>query len=115
MTLSQAEFEAHIVGSSSNVNIEPEQIPSDNVEGLIPTVEIQSQQPMKFNFDELSGLEPDQIPQSVRQSQMSVPDESQLPPPQSQSRRKYHCPSCDKSYTQSHNLKKHRKKEHGLS
>ena len=77
MTLSQAEFEAHIVGSSSNVNFEPEQIPSDNVEGLIPTVEIQSQQPMNFNFDELSGLEPDQIPQSVRQSQMSVPDESQ--------------------------------------
>ena len=114
MTLSQAEFEAHIVGSSSNVNIEPEQIPSDNVEGLIPTVEIQSQQPMKFNFDELSGLEPDQIPQSVRQSQMSVPDESQPPQSQSQSRRKYQCPSCDKSYTQSHNLKTHRKNKHGL-
>ena len=72
MTLSQAEFEAHIVGSSSNVNIEPEQIPSDNVEGLIPTVEIQSQQPMNFNFDELSGLEPDQIPQSVREYQMNL-------------------------------------------
>ena len=69
------------------------------MEGLIPTVEIQSQQPtihttigpMNFNFDEPSCLEP------------------------GQSRRKYHCPSCDKSYTQSHNLKKHRKKEHGLS
>ena len=87
------------------------------MEGLIPTVEIQSQQTMNFNFDELSGLEPDQIPQSVRQSQMSVPDESQLPTPQSQSqsRRKYHCPSCDKSYTQSHNLKSHRKNKHGLS
>ena len=41
---------------------------------------------MNFNFDEPSCLEP------------------------GQSRRKYHCPSCDKSYTQSHNLKKHRKK-----
>ena len=51
MTLSQAEFEAHIVGSSSNVNIEPEQIPSDNVEGLIPTVEIQSQQPTIHNHN----------------------------------------------------------------
>ena len=40
---------------------------------------------MNFNFDEPSCLEPDQIPQSVRQSQMSVPDESQLLPPQSQS------------------------------
>ena len=90
------------------------------MEGLIPTVEIQSQQPtihttigpMNFNFDEPSCLEPDQIPQSVRQSQMSVPDDSQLIPPQSQSqsRRKYHCPSCDKSYTQSHNLKKHGEK-----
>ena len=66
---------------------------SDNVEGLIPTVEIQSQQPtihttigpMNFNFDESSCLEPGQIPQSVRQSLMSVPDESQLPPPESQS------------------------------
>ena len=94
------------------------------MEGLIPTVEIQSQQPtiqttigpMNFNFDEPpSCLEADQIPQSVRQSQMSVPDESQLPPPQSQSRRKYHCPSCDKSYTQSHNLKTHRKNKHGHS
>ena len=28
--------------------------------------------------------------------------------------RKYKCPTCDKSYTQSHNLKKHRQREHGL-
>ena len=28
--------------------------------------------------------------------------------------RKYKCPTCDKSYTKSHNLKKHREKEHGL-
>ena len=28
--------------------------------------------------------------------------------------RKYKCPTCDKSYTESHNLKKHRQKEHGL-
>ena len=42
VTLSQAEYEAHIVGTSSNVNFEPEQIPSDNVEGLQPTIEIQS-------------------------------------------------------------------------
>ena len=26
----------------------------------------------------------------------------------------YKCPTCDKSYTESHNLKKHRQKEHGL-
>ena len=123
VTLSQAEYEAHIVGTSSNVNFEPEQIPSDNVEGLQPTIEIQSHQPtidttigpMNFNFDQ-PCLESDQIPQSVRQSQMSEPDESQLPRPesQSQSRSKYSCPSCDKSYTQSHNLKKHRQTVHGL-
>ena len=87
MTLSQAEFEAHIVGSSSNVNIEPEQIPSDNVECLRPTIEIQIQPPtidttiglISFNFDEPSYLEPGQIPQSIRQSLMSVRDESQNP------------------------------------
>ena len=28
--------------------------------------------------------------------------------------RKYKCPTCDKSYTQSHNLKTHRQKVHGL-
>ena len=34
--------------------------------------------------------------------------------PESQSRSKHSCPSCDKSYTQSHNLKKHMEKVHGL-
>ena len=93
VTLSQAEIEDNFVGSSSYVNQEPEQIPSDNVEFLRPIIEIQIQQPtidttfgpISFNFDEPSCLEPGEIPQSVRQSLMSVPDESQLPPPESQS------------------------------
>ena len=92
MTLGQSELEEHVVGSSSYSYLEPGQIPEDNVEGLRPTIEIQ--QPtidttigaaISLNLDELSCIEPGQIPQNVRQSIMSVPDESQLPPPDSQS------------------------------
>ena len=81
-----------------------------------------------MNFDESSCLEPDQIPQNARQSLRSLPDVSQLPPPEGQSSmmkknvvpekkqavKKYVCPEpdCPKSFTQSHNLKAHRKKHH---
>ena len=34
--------------------------------------------------------------------------------PEGQSRSKHSFPSCDKIYTQSHNLKKHMEKVHGL-
>ena len=86
-TFPQKIFKLLVVGSSY-VYLEPEQIPSDNVEGLRPTIEIQQPTndttigPINFVFDEPSCLEPDQIPQSVRQSLMSVPNESQLPPPE---------------------------------
>ena len=81
--------------------------------------------PISLNFDESSCLEPDQIPQRFRQSLRSLPDLSHLPPPEGQSSmmkknvpekkqavKKYVCPEpdCPKSYTQSHNLKDHRKK-----
>ena len=91
MTLGQSEIEENVVGSSY-VYLEPGQIPEYNVEGLRPIIEIQ--QPIidstiggaiSLNLDEFSCLEPDQMPQNVRQSLMSVPDESQLPPPDSQS------------------------------
>ena len=68
VTLTQAEIEDNFVGSSSYVN--QEQIPSDNVECLRPTIEIQIQQPtidttigpISFNFDEPSFLKPLLIP-----------------------------------------------------
>ena len=41
--------------------------------------------PISLNFDESSCLETDQIPQNFRQSLRSLPDESHLPPPESQS------------------------------
>ena len=67
-----------------------------------------------------------QIPQTVRQSVRSLPDDSQLPPPpvasssmmkkneKKQVKRKYACPEpdCPKIYTQSHNLKDHKRKKH---
>ena len=92
VTLGQSEIEENVVGSSSYVYLQPEQIPEYNVEGLRPNIEIQ--QPtidttiagaISLNLDEFSCLEADQMPQNVRQSLMSVPDESQLPPPDSQS------------------------------
>ena len=80
-----------------------------------------------MNFDESSCLEPDQIPQNGRQSLRSLPDASQLPPPENQSSmmtknvpekkqavKKFACQDCPKSYTQSHNLKDHRKKYHNV-
>ena len=68
------------------------------------------------------------IPQNIRQSLRSLPDESCLPPPESQSSmmkknvvpekkqavKKYSCPDCPKTYTQSHNLKDHQRKKHNL-
>ena len=80
--------------------------------------------PISLNFDESSCLEIDQIPQNFRQSLRSLPDESHLPPPESQSSmmkknvvpekkqavKKYSCPDCPKTYTQSHNLKDHQRK-----
>ena len=92
MTLGQSEIEENVVGSSSYVYLEPDQIPDDNVEALRPTIQIQ--QPtidttigaaISLNLNDVSCLEPGQMPQNVRQSLMSVPDESQLPPPDSQS------------------------------
>ena len=130
MTLDQLEIEENLVGSSTYFYLEPERLREADIEGLRPTIE-NSQPPtldttigpISLNFDELSCLEHEQVPQSVRQSLRSLPDESQLPPPESQSSmmkknvpekkqvvKKYACPDCPKSYTQSHNLKDHRKK-----
>ena len=83
--------------------------------------------PISLNFDQ-SCLEPDQIPQNVRQSMRSLPDQSQLPPPppenqssmvkeKKQAAKRHVCPEqgCPKSitgYTQSHNLKDHMRKKH---
>ena len=75
-------------------------------------------------------LEPDQIPQGIRQSLMSLPNDSRLPflpsseiqsnmieinvGQEKQAGKKYPCPEpdCAKSYTQFHNLKSHRRKKH---
>ena len=90
--MGQSEIEENVVGSSSYVYLEPDQIPDDNVEALRPTIQIQ--QPaidttigvaISLNLNDVTCLEPGQMPQNVRQSLMSVPDESQLPPPDSQS------------------------------
>ena len=82
--------------------------------------------PISLNFDESSCLEPEQIPRNVRPLR-SLPDDSNLPPPppvasssmmkkneKKQVKRKYLCPEpdCPKSYTQSHNLKDHKRKKH---
>ena len=82
---------------------------------------------IRLNFNQ-SCLEPDQIPQSVRQSMRSLPDDSQLPlqttenqssmvKEKKQAVKKHVCPEqgCPKSitgYTQSHNLKDHIRKKH---
>ena len=71
---------------------------------------------------------PDQVPQNIRQSMSSLPNDSQFPlqPQENQSSmvkekkkavKKHVCPEqgCPKSitgYTQSHNLKDHMRKKH---
>ena len=83
--------------------------------------------PISFNFNQ-SCLEPDQVPQNIRQSMSSLPNDSQFPlqPQENQSSmvkekkkavKKHVCPEqgCPKSitgYTQSHNLKDHMRKKH---
>ena len=133
VTLGQLEIEENVVGSSTISYSAPEPIPEHNIEGLRPTTEMPKQPtfdtsigPISLNFDESSCLEPDQIPQTVRPLR-SLPDDSQLPPPppvasssmmkkneKKQVKRKYACPEpdCPKSYTQSHNLKDHKRKKH---
>ena len=133
MTLGQAEIEENVIGSSTYSYVEPEHFREDHVEGLRPIIEILQQEqpiidttigPISLNFDESSCLETDQIPQNFRQSLRSLPDESHLPPPESQSSmmkknvvpekkqavKKYSCPDCPKTYTQSHNLEDHQRK-----
>ena len=112
---------------------EPEQ--EYNLIGLRPIIEVPQEPqsidttigPISLNFNQ-SCLEPDQIPQNVRQSMRSLPDQSQLPPPppenqssmvkeKKQAVKKHVCPEqgCPKSitgYTQSHNLKDHMRKKH---
>ena len=130
VTLGQLEIEENVVGSSTISYSAPEPIPEHNVEGLRPTTEMPKQPTfdtsISLNFDESSCLEPDQIPQTVRPVR-SLPDDSQLPPPppvasssmmkkneKKQVKRKYACPEpdCPKIYTQSHNLKDHKRKKH---
>ena len=83
--------------------------------------------PISLNFNQ-SCLEPDQVPQNIRQSLRSLPNDSQFPlqPQENQSSmvkekkkavKKHVCPEqgCPKSitgYTQSHNLKDHMRKKH---
>ena len=133
MTLSNLEIEENVIGSSNLLYTEPEQ--EYNLIGLRPTIEVPQEPqsidttigPISFNFNQ-SYLEPDQIPQNVRQSMRSLPDQSQLPPPppenqssmvkeKKQAVKKHVCPEqgCPKSitgYTQSHNLKDHMRKKH---
>ena len=136
MTLSNLEIEENVIGSSNLLYTEPEQ--EYNLIGLRPTIKVPQEPqsidttigPISLNFDESSYLEPEQIPQNVRQSLRSLPDDSNLPPPPSvasssmmkknekkQVKRKYLCPEpdCPKSYTQSHNLKAHKKNKHNLN
>ena len=133
MTLSNLEIEENVIGSSNLLYTEPEQ--EYNLIGLRPTIEVPQELqsidtsigPISLNFNQ-SCLEPDQIPQNVRQSMRSLPDQSQLPPPppenqssmvkeKKQAVKKHVCPEqgCPKSitgYTQSHNLKDHMRKKH---
>ena len=133
MTLSNLEIEENVIGSSNLLYTEPEQ--EYNLIGLRPTIEVPQELqsidttigPISLNFNQ-SCLEPDQIPQNVRQSMRSLPDQSQLPPPppenqssmvkeKKQAAKRHVCPEqgCPKSitgYTQSHNLKDHMRKKH---
>ena len=133
MTLSNLEIEENVIGSSNLLYTEPEQ--EYNLIGLRPIIEVPQEPqsidttigPISLNFNQ-SCLEPDQIPQNVRQSMRSLPDQSQLPPPppenqssmvkeKKQAAKRHVCPEqgCPKSitgYTQSHNLKDHMRKKH---
>ena len=135
VTLGQLEIDENVVGSSTLLYSAPEPIPEHNIEGLRPISEMPKQPtfdtsigPISLNFDESSCLEPEQIPRNVRPLR-SLPDDSNLPPPppvasssmmkkneKKQVKRKYSCdePDCQKSYTQSHNLKSHKKNKHNL-
>ena len=132
MTLSNLEIEENVIGSSNLLYTEPEQ--EYNLIGLRPIIEVPQEPqsidttigPISLNFNQ-SCLEPDQIPQNVRQSLRSLPDQSQLPPPppenqssmvkeKKQAVKKHVCPEqgCPKSitgYTQSHNPKDHMRKK----
>ena len=133
MTLSNLEIEENVIGSSNLLYTEPEQ--EYNLIGLRPIIEVPQEPqsidttigPFSLNFNQ-SCLEPDQIPQNVRQSLRSLPDQSRLPPPppenqssmvkeKKQAAKRHVCPEqgCPKSitgYTQSHNLKDHMRKKH---
>ena len=128
-------IQVDVIGSSNLLYNEAEQPQEYNVEGLRPTTEIPQQLqtidttigPISFNFNQ-SCLEPDQVPQNIRQSMSSLPNDSQFPlqPQENQSSmvkekkkavKKHVCPEqgCPKSitgYTQSHNLKDHMRKKH---
>ena len=107
------------------------------MEGLQPVIEVQQKSTIDIRigsidltFYEPTWLEPDQIPQGIRQSLMSLPNDSRLPflpsseiqsnmieinfGQEKQAGKKYQCPEpdCTKSYTQFHNLKCHRRKKH---
>ena len=131
--MSNLEIEENVIGSSNLLYTEPEQ--EYNLIGLRPIIKVPQEPqsidttigPISLNFNQ-SCLEPDQIPQNVRQSMRSLPDQSQLPPPppenqssmvkeKKQAVKKHVCPEqgCPKSitgYTQSHNLKDHVRKKH---
>ena len=104
------------------------------MEGLQPVIEVQQKSTIDIpigsidlTFYEPTCLEPDQIPQGIRQSLMSLPNDSRLPflpsseiqsnmieinvGQEKQAGKKYPCPEpdCAKSYTQFHNLKSHRR------
>ena len=115
------------------MNFPPEE--EYNLIGLRPTIEMPQEPqtidttigPFSLNFNQ-SCLEPDQVPQNIRQSMRSLPNDSQFPlqPQENQSSmvkekkkavKKHVCPEqgCPKSitgYTQSHNLKDHMRKKH---
>ena len=84
MTLSNLEIEENVIGSSNFLYTEPEQ--EYNLIGLRPTIEMPQEQqtidttigPISLNFDQ-SCLEPDQVPQNIRQSLRSLPNDSQFP------------------------------------
>ena len=86
MTLSNLEIEENVIGSSNLLFTEPEQSQEYNVKGLRPTTEMPQQPqtidttigPISLNFNQ-SCLEPDQVPQNIRQSLRSLPNDSQFP------------------------------------
>ena len=84
MTLSNLEIEENVIGSSNFLYTEPEQ--EYNLIGLRPTIEMPQEPqtidttigPFSLNFNQ-SCLEPDQVPQNIRQSMSSLPNDSQFP------------------------------------